>query len=98
MCRDMDCAVDRLDKRATTRRRDTYFEMILNLLDELSKSVSDSANGYMFWSFAGEGSPENPEEWIGDPPHEPRGWYSVYGSDSIWKIVESSSKNHSSNL
>ena len=42
-----------------------------------------------FWAWAGEGRPTQPggiwkagEPFIGDPPHERQGWYSVYDGDS----------------
>jgi mannan endo-1,4-beta-mannosidase len=45
--------------------------------------------GVNFWAWAGEGRPHTPEgfwkpghDFIGDPPHETQGWYSVYDRDS----------------
>lgn len=42
-----------------------------------------------FWAYGGEGRPREPfanwthtDDFIGDPPHEPQGWYSVYNNDS----------------
>ena len=40
------------------------------------------------WAYGGEGRPRIPnanwtagDDFIGDPPHEPQGWYSVYDTD-----------------
>lgn len=45
--------------------------------------------GMNFWAIGGEGRPRKPEtfwqvgdDYIGDPPHEKQGWYSVYFTDS----------------
>jgi mannan endo-1,4-beta-mannosidase len=45
-------------------------------------------SGVSFWGWAGEGRPRQPggvwavgDHLIGDPPHEPQGWYSVYDTD-----------------
>ena len=43
--------------------------------------------GVAVWAWGGEGRPTQREmargdAWIGDPPHEPQGWYSVYDADA----------------
>ena len=67
---------------STTVIRDKYFSSILDHL------VGSNISGVAFWAYAGEGRPQNPggewrpgEVYIGDPPHEPQGWYSVYDHD-----------------
>ena len=54
-------------------------------LEGIKKGVVSGAN---FWAWAGEGRPRVPggwweegDPWMGDPPHEPQGWYSVYDTD-----------------
>jgi mannan endo-1,4-beta-mannosidase len=45
--------------------------------------------GSNFWAWNGEGRTRNPDfrfhdgdsAWLGDPPHEPQGWYGVFDSD-----------------
>lgn len=44
--------------------------------------------GVMPWAWGGEGRPRSPgcywqagDDVIGDPPHEPQGWYSVFDKD-----------------
>ena len=43
----------------------------------------------MPWAWGGEGRPRSPggywaagDDVIGDPPHEPQGWYSVFDADA----------------
>jgi hypothetical protein len=54
-----------------------------------SAGHSGPAAGDNFWAWAGEARPEEPggfwsegDPWIGDPPHEHQGWYSVYDADN----------------
>jgi mannan endo-1,4-beta-mannosidase len=73
---------------ATTYRNLFYGAMF----EEVYSSVVDgnAAVGANFWAWAGEGRPLVPygstwspgDPWIGDPPHENQGWYSVYDSDA----------------
>ncbi|MGB0714510.1 MAG: family 20 glycosylhydrolase [Phycisphaerae bacterium] len=48
-----------------------------------SKLVASAANGpsagFNIWAWAGAAKPG--DSWIGDPPHEKPGWYSVYQTD-----------------
>jgi mannan endo-1,4-beta-mannosidase len=44
--------------------------------------------GDSLWSWAGESRPDDPfPRWMGDPPHETPGWYSVYDTDSSTFLV-----------
>ena len=77
------------DPCSTTTYRDLFYYAMFG---EVYSSVVDgnAAVGANFWAWAGEGrplvpygslwSPGNP--WIGDPPHENQGWYSVYDTDT----------------
>jgi mannan endo-1,4-beta-mannosidase len=54
---------------------------------KLEKS-SSPLQGVNFWAWGGEGRPNNinglwlpGNDFIGDPPHEFQGWYSVYDDD-----------------
>jgi mannan endo-1,4-beta-mannosidase len=39
--------------------------------------------GDNLWAWAGEARPSDPApQWVGDPPHETPGWYSVYDTDA----------------
>ena len=69
--------------------RDTYYRIILQYAQEHRVPVN-------FWAYAGEGRPRIPyanwtqgDDFIGDPPHEPQGWYSVYDTDqSTLEIIK----------
>ncbi|WNJ21586.1 beta-mannosidase [Pontibacter sp. G13] len=63
--------------------RDTYFRQIFEWT-----LGSGTWAGVNFWAFGGMASPTAPgkmwtpgDPFVGDPPHEPQGWYSVYSSD-----------------
>ncbi|MEH0153283.1 hypothetical protein V6R21_04000 [Limibacter armeniacum] len=73
---------------ATIEWRDKYYGYLFNKSWDAIKGNSP-LTGINFWSYAGEGRPNNPEgfwqkgdDLIGDPPHEPQGWYSVYDQDT----------------
>jgi mannan endo-1,4-beta-mannosidase len=75
------------DPNATNQHRDQYYTEVFREIWKLAKE--GKASGVNFWAFAGEGRPVKPGEmwkigdpFTGDPPHEPQGWYSVYGSDT----------------
>jgi mannan endo-1,4-beta-mannosidase len=72
---------------ATTGFRDRYFARLLS--EVLRTSDEGPVCGVNIWAWAGEGRPREPfgalwrrgDPLIGDPPHEPQGWYSIYDSD-----------------
>jgi len=82
------------DPTSTTVWRDSFYAA---MYDEVYASASGGgpAGGAMFWAWAGEGRPREPygshwqegDSWIGDPPHERQGWYSVYDTDSATLAV-----------
>ncbi len=87
------------DPSSSTTWRNTFFNA---MFDEVYTSASSGqpAAGTNIWSWAGEGRPVLPygsywsigDPWIGDPPHEHQGWYSVYDSDvSTIAIISSHS-------
>jgi mannan endo-1,4-beta-mannosidase len=77
------------DPNSSTTYRDLFYE---TMFDEiyLSASTGGSGTGDNFWAWAGKGQPLVPygslwgpgDPWIGDPPHEYQGWYSVYDTDT----------------
>jgi mannan endo-1,4-beta-mannosidase len=73
--------------------RDKYFDEIYGLVNSL-KATSPMA-GIMPWAWAGDARPPRPGEFwkpgdpfIGDPPHEKQGWYSVYDKDSTVELIK----------
>ncbi|MEY4929957.1 MAG: hypothetical protein RI909_681 [Bacteroidota bacterium] len=74
------------DPNATTKHRDQYYQEVFEQVYQLA--LKGEACGVNFWAWGGEGRPRQPEAWwkkgddfTGDPPHEPQGWYSVYDHD-----------------
>ncbi|CAF1092678.1 unnamed protein product [Adineta ricciae] len=64
----------------------------ITIRDKYYQAIFQWARAYRipvnFWAYGGEGRPRLPranwtqgDDFIGDPPHEPQGWYSVYDTD-----------------
>jgi mannan endo-1,4-beta-mannosidase len=76
------------DPAATVTDRDQYYTYLFSAV--LEKAAAGSAlAGCNFWAWGGEGRPQEPhaawkagDDFIGDPPHEYQGWYSVYDQDT----------------
>jgi mannan endo-1,4-beta-mannosidase len=71
---------------AEVNMRNKFYQFLY----EITLGNPDSPyRGMNFWAIGGEGKPRQPEtfwqagdDYIGDPPHEKQGWYSVYFTDS----------------
>lgn len=81
------------DPSATVNIRDKYFKAIFDhVLEYANNSTMSGAN---FWAYGGEGRPKNKggewwkkgDDFIGDPPHERQGWYSIYNTDITTKTL-----------
>ncbi len=68
-----------LDPASPTTNRDLYYAILYKLVLD-SIVAGGPAAGDNFWAWAGEARPGM--SWVGDPPHEPAGWYSVYDADA----------------
>jgi mannan endo-1,4-beta-mannosidase len=68
-----------LDPASPTTNKDLYYAALYRLVED-SAAAGGPVMGDNFWAWAGEARPGKP--WIGDPPHEPAGWYSVYDADA----------------
>ncbi len=80
------------DPAASNINRDIYFSAVFQAVMEDMKM--GLASGVNFWAWGGEGRPKKPgtmwakgDEFTGDPPHEPQGWYSVYDTDKSTQAV-----------
>jgi mannan endo-1,4-beta-mannosidase len=62
----------------TTLRDKFYTDMFEEMASAIS--VGEPVGGANFWAWAGPARPGY--AWVGDPPHETAGWYSVYNTDS----------------
>ena len=75
------------DPAANTHVRDQYYQTMFEEIAQAAEKEGVVA-GCNFWAWAGEGRPREPhtiwqagDDFIGDPPHEYQGWYSVYNND-----------------
>jgi mannan endo-1,4-beta-mannosidase len=68
-----------LDPASATTNKDLYYAALYKLVED-SIAAGGPACGDNFWAWAGEARPGM--SWVGDPPHEPAGWYSVYDADA----------------
>jgi len=82
MARDL----NNFEPTSATTMRDRYYPEIFGHLYALAQI--DAVAGTNFWAYAGEARPVAPgmfwrpgDPFLGDPPHEQQGWYSVYDSD-----------------
>jgi mannan endo-1,4-beta-mannosidase len=66
------------DVNAPTTYRDRFYTTMFQEVDA-SRSNGGPAAGDNFWAWAGLTRPGY--SWVGDPPHETPGWYSVYDID-----------------
>ncbi|MBP7707558.1 MAG: hypothetical protein KA243_09975 [Candidatus Aminicenantes bacterium] len=78
LARDWASRKNNLDPASTTATKDLYYAALYALVEE-SVASGGPCQGDNFWAWAGEARPGM--SWVGDPPHEPAGWYSVYDAD-----------------
>ena len=79
---------DSHDPSANTTWRDRYYAAIFDWVYQKAVAGTPMA-GCNFWAWGGAGRPRTAhaiwqagDDFIGDPPHEHQGWYSVYDKDS----------------
>lgn len=77
------------DLGTTTTYKDRYYKLIYDSVVESVRS-GGPLQGCNFWAWGGEGRAQHPDHhfvrgdtsYLGDPPHEPQGWYSVFDNDA----------------
>jgi mannan endo-1,4-beta-mannosidase len=82
------------DPAVATRFKDRFYGLIYEAVEASMRSGGPIA-GSNFWAWNGEGRAAHPDwRWqtgdtafLGDPPHEPQGWYGVFGGDATTKAV-----------
>ncbi|RKR14921.1 mannan endo-1,4-beta-mannosidase [Maribacter vaceletii] len=83
------------DPSASIIYRDLYYKKIFEIVLRSIKRGTP-LKGANFWAWGGFGRPDVPkafwkinDDFIGDPPHEAQGWYSVYDKDiSTLQIIK----------
>jgi len=80
----------------SVRIRDSYFRNVFQYIYD-SALKDQMVSGVNFWAYGGQGRPREDGGWwapgddfIGDPPHERQGWYSIYDSGhTTLEMIES---------
>jgi mannan endo-1,4-beta-mannosidase len=78
LARDWEPLHDIYNPDSPTTYRDLFYTA---MFEEVYTSVSTGGPvaGDNFWAWSGQARPG--DDWVGDPPHETPGWYSVYDTD-----------------
>lgn len=71
---------------AHTLSRDAFYAFVFSQVEQ-SHSEEGIVAGCNFWAWGGEGRAKDErwqtgDDYLGDPPHEPQGWYSVFDTDA----------------
>jgi mannan endo-1,4-beta-mannosidase len=76
------------DIKSTTKAKDRFYDAVFTTL-ETRAAAGDPVAGWTFWAWGGAGRAANPDYWwkpgndfVGDPPQEEQGLYSVFDSDA----------------
>jgi len=90
LARDWEPVHDIYDPQSSTTYRDRFYKAIFAEVYDLITKGGPMA-GDNFWAWGGASRPG--DDWLGDPPHETPGWYSVYDRDeSTITIISSHAK------
>jgi len=91
LARDWESIHDIYDPNSPTTFRDRFYSAMFEEV-YTSMSTGGAVAGDNFWAWAGKTRPGN--RWVGDPPHETPGWYSIYDADaSTLAIISAHAKN-----
>jgi len=82
------------DPGTPTAFKDRFYQLIYDAVLESARTSGPLA-GSNFWAWGGEGRASSADHkfrpgdtsYVGDPPHEPQGWYSVFDVDETTKAV-----------
>ena len=87
LARDWEPVHDIYDPQAPTLNRDRFYKA---MFDEVYALIQKGGplGGDNFWAWGGASRPG--DGWLGDPPHETPGWYSVYNTDESTIAIISS--------
>jgi mannan endo-1,4-beta-mannosidase len=95
LARDWETFQDIFNPASTTSNRDLFYTA---MFEEVLSSIKDGgpAAGDNIWVWSGTSLPRDP--WVGDPPHEIPGWYSVYSTDQSTLAIISKHANEISGI
>lgn len=91
LARDGWAAGGKFDPAATVTHRDGYYQSLYGAVTASLTAGQGALAGDNFWAWAGEARP--PSKWVGDPPHETSGWYSIYDTDTSTTTLISAHAN-----
>ena len=82
------------DAGTPTTFKDRFYQLITGAVLDSVRS-GGPLQGCNFWGWGGEGRAQHPDHhfvrgdtsYVGDPPHEPQGWYSVFDVDASTQAV-----------
>jgi mannan endo-1,4-beta-mannosidase len=82
------------DPGASTTYKDKFYSLIYELA-LANMQAGGPVAGTHFWAWSGEGRAQHPDHhfqpgdtnYVGDPPHEPQGWYGVFDVDASTQAV-----------
>jgi mannan endo-1,4-beta-mannosidase len=83
-----------LDPGTPTTFKDRFYNLIYSAVLD-SVRAGGPIQGCNFWGWGGEGRAQHADHhfvrgdtrYVGDPPHEPQGWYSVFDTDASTQAV-----------
>jgi mannan endo-1,4-beta-mannosidase len=78
LARDWEPVHDIYDPQSSTLYRDRFYKAMFGEVFDIIQKGGTLA-GDNFWAWGGASRPG--DGWLGDPPHETPGWYSVYNTD-----------------
>jgi mannan endo-1,4-beta-mannosidase len=79
LARDWEPLQDIFSPHSPTTYRDRFYTAMFEAV-YASRSTGGPVAGDNLWAWAGRARPA--DGWVGDPPHEIPGWYSVYDTDA----------------
>jgi mannan endo-1,4-beta-mannosidase len=82
------------DPKSTTSFKDRFYRQIY-AATERSLATGGPIAGTNFWAWTGEARAQHAEyrfkdgdrQYMGDPPHEPQGWYGVFTGDTTIRLI-----------
>ena len=90
LARDWEPVQDIYDSQSSTMYRDRFYKAMFTEVYDLVLKDGPMA-GDNFWAWSGASRPG--DNWLGDPPHETPGWYSVYDIDESTIAIIASHAN-----